>query len=142
MELVTVRRFDNYAEAHIFKSRLESEGVTCFLFDENIVSLNPLYNQTVWGIKLKVPQSEVFRAKEILNEVYGSEITDENGAAIQCPKCGSTRLYAGFKSVKGPGAIVVFLISLLSMLYPPYFKSRYCCKDCGTAFDMNENRAG
>jgi hypothetical protein len=30
----------------------------CHLFDENMVTLNPLYNITVGGIKLKVEESQ------------------------------------------------------------------------------------
>ncbi|PTM03401.1 MAG: hypothetical protein DA405_10495 [Bacteroidetes bacterium] len=53
MELVTLKTFDNLVEAHLIKSKLESDDLPCFLFDENIMALNPLYNLTVDGIKLK-----------------------------------------------------------------------------------------
>ena len=52
MELITVKVFDSGIEAHILKARLESENIPCFIFDENIVTLNPLFNFAVGGIKL------------------------------------------------------------------------------------------
>lgn len=54
MELITLKTFDNSIEAHLMKSKLKSENIVCFLFDENIVGLNPVYNIAVGGIKLKV----------------------------------------------------------------------------------------
>ena len=50
------------------KSKLESEGISCFLFDENIVNLNPLYNMAVGGIKLKINRNDITAATEILNQ--------------------------------------------------------------------------
>lgn len=32
--MVTLKTFDNLVDAHLLKTKLESEGVTCFLFDE------------------------------------------------------------------------------------------------------------
>jgi len=42
MKLVTLKTFDNSIEAHLLKVKLESEGIRCFIFDENIVSMNPI----------------------------------------------------------------------------------------------------
>ena len=68
MELVTIRTFNNSIEAHLVKTRLESEGILSFLFDENMVSLNPFYNSALGGIKLKINKLDVQRVEEILSE--------------------------------------------------------------------------
>ena len=67
--MITIKTFDNPVEAHILKSRLESEGIHCYLFDENIVTLNPLYNQMTGGIKLNIMESDISKANEILTEI-------------------------------------------------------------------------
>ncbi len=36
MELITIHRCETSVEAHLLKSKLESEGITCYIFDENI----------------------------------------------------------------------------------------------------------
>jgi len=53
MELVTFKTFNNPIEAHLCKTKLESEDILYFIFDENMVSLNPFYNYMLGGIKLK-----------------------------------------------------------------------------------------
>ena len=77
LELVTVRTFDNSIQAHLLKSKLESEDITCYLFDENIVGLNPLYNITVGGIKLKIHKADIDRAAVIIQEVDQSALTND-----------------------------------------------------------------
>ena len=59
------------------KSKLESKNIMCFLFDENIVGLNPLYNVTVGGIKLKINKSDVDKAISIIEEVEKACLTND-----------------------------------------------------------------
>ena len=47
----TLKIFENPIDAHLLKTKLESEGIDCYLIDENTVSVMPLYNITVGGIK-------------------------------------------------------------------------------------------
>ena len=54
MALSTIKTFETPIEAHLLKVKFESEDVHCFLFDEEIVQLNPLYNVATGGVKLKV----------------------------------------------------------------------------------------
>lgn len=37
----------------MLKSRLESEGIECFLFDKEIVGLNTLFTWGRWGSKVE-----------------------------------------------------------------------------------------
>lgn len=137
MELITIKTFDNTISAHILMSRLENEGIKCFLFDENIVSIHPLLNVTVGGIKLKVNGSDVDKAKTVLREIDNSPMLDEQDKVICCPTCNSTQLYAGFKSVKSVAGIISAFISFALSIFPIYFKTVYRCKDCGTEFKEN-----
>lgn len=134
MKLVTIRTFDNSVDAHIFRSKLESEGIRCYLFDDAMVSLNPIYNVALGGIKLKVGDEDAWRAKEIIAAVENTPVTNEAGVPVTCPNCGSTDLYIGFKSSKGIRGILSAIFSFLLFVYPVYYKSVYRCKNCGTEF--------
>ena len=69
--MITLKTFDNSIDAHLLKTKLESEGISCVLFDENIVSLDPLYNMAVGGIKLRIAEND--QEKAILEAVFDDE---------------------------------------------------------------------
>ncbi len=138
MGLITIMTFDNSIDTHLLKSKLESEGITCYIFDENMVSLYPLYNITVGGIKLKINESDYDKANEILELINTSKPTDEQGQVIKCPKCESKDLYTGFKSMKGTKGIISIIISFLFMVFPIYYKTVYKCKSCGNEFKLKK----
>lgn len=121
-------------EAHILKSKLESEGILCFLQDENIVSLNPLYNYAVGGIKLNIRSTDIEQVKHILEEIENSPNLDEEEEIVKCPQCSSTDLYTDFKSMKGTKGFFSALTSFIMGIFPLYYKSVYKCKNCDTEF--------
>lgn len=134
MALVTLQVFDNPIDAHVLKSKLESEGIQSVLFDENMVSLNPLFNITVGGIKLKISDTDLEQAQELLHTLNKTPHTDENDQEIKCPKCDSKELYTGFKSMKGIKGIFSAFVSFLLAVFPIYYKTVYKCKNCGEEF--------
>lgn len=134
MELVTLKTFDNLVEAHLIKSKLESEDLPCFLFDENIMALNPLYNFTVDGIKLKVNKFDFEKAHEILSEIDSTPITTSDDHVLICPKCQSQNLHNRFKSMKGFKGIISAIVALVLIVFPIYYELLYQCKDCGHSF--------
>ena len=135
MELVTINTFENSVEAHLLKSKLESEDIPCFIFDENISSVMPLYSLATGGIKLKVREENLEAAQTIAEEFISKPLLDENEKALKCPKCESTNLYYGFKSFKGLTGIVSIAISFLMMIYPLHLNTVKRCKNCGTEFN-------
>lgn len=136
MNLLTVKTFDDGISAHILKTRLESDGIACYIHDENIVTLNPLYSFAVGGVKLKVDQPDLDKALKILKEIEDKPYTDENQEIIECPNCGSTDLYSNFKSMKDPAGVFAAITSFLLTVFPIYFKSVYRCKKCEKEFEV------
>ena len=134
MPLTTIKTFETPIEAHLLKVKFESEDVPCFLFDEEIVQLNPLYNVATGGVKLKVREEDIERAREILKEYEQAKLTDESGQLVSSPACSSTELYHGFKSMKGTAGIISAVVSFLCAVFPIYWKTVYKCKDCGEEF--------
>lgn len=134
MKLVTIRTFDNSIEANLVKAKLESQNIMCFLFDENIVVLNPLYNITVGGIKLKINELDIDKATAIIEETEKSFLTNDQDEVLKCPNCQSEELYSGFKSMKGTKGILSAITSFLFMVFPIYYNTVYKCKNCGNEF--------
>lgn len=134
MKFLTVRTFDTAAEAHLLKTKLESEEIPCILFDEHLVNLNPLYSVAVGGIKLKVRESDWERANDLLAEIEKQPWRDEEEEAVKCPHCGSAELYAHFKSMKGIKGVLTAIVSFLLAVFPFYYKTVYKCKNCGAEF--------
>ena len=70
MELVLIKSYNNYVDANLTLLFLKENGVTCFLFDENIASIIPFTQ-----IKLVVPKDEAPTANLLLESFVGpSEI--------------------------------------------------------------------
>jgi len=67
-KLVTIAAFHDPIQAHLSRMRLETNGITSFLADEYIVSIQPFYSSAVGGVRLQVRDTDVTRALEILNE--------------------------------------------------------------------------
>lgn len=61
-KLVTLNSYRSAINAHIDKTKLESEGIECFLENEG---MNWLYAGVV-EVNLKVNESDIKKAKEIL----------------------------------------------------------------------------
>jgi len=74
VELTTIATFDNMPSAYIAKGRLETEGIPCWLKDENLGQTNWLYNIAVGWIKLQVEPQNVQRAREILATDYSNDM--------------------------------------------------------------------
>lgn len=134
MSFTTLKTFDNAMDAHILKAAIEAEGISCYLFDENIVTLNPLFNITVGGIKLSVATSDFESAMKVLSEIEARPYLDENEAIIQCPSCASTAIEMDVLALKSTWTFISVLISLVSFIYPIHSKRVNRCKVCQTEF--------
>jgi len=82
MDFIILQSFNNYMDAHLLMAKLESEGIECWLQDENTVIVNPILTNAVGGIKLFVTKQDFGRAYEIFREVENNR-----KQAIECPKC-------------------------------------------------------
>lgn len=135
MDLVTARIFDNPIDAHLLKSKLENEGINCYLFDEHTVTIDPLVSNAVGGIKLKISKTDIDKTKFILAQIENTPLTDDNDVIIKCPNCDSQDVYSGFKSMKGLKGVLSIILSFLFMIFPIYHKAVYKCKDCNAEFE-------
>jgi len=73
MNFIQLRAFDNYISAHITMSMLQDAGINCHLQDEYVLTLDPLLNPALGGMKLMVYPSQVERATLLLEEVEANK---------------------------------------------------------------------
>jgi len=118
-ELVTLTRASNAIEASLMKSKLESEGVFCFVADGNTIGINPLYTNVLGGLRVQVRLIDVDRACEIL------QLDEEGVKALTCPQCDSKNI--DFSRLPG-------LLNLLTYLGLGVFflklRRLWTCNDC------------
>ncbi len=129
-DLVTIATYSHPTEAHILKTKLESEGIWSYVADEAIVTMNWLYSNAVGGVKLKVREPDVDRALEILGialedgEHFEDELDDQE--LLSCPNCGSH--YIRYEKY----ATRVIFASWLLLGFPLVFlKRKWKCEECG-----------
>ena len=63
---ITIATFSYPSELTVVKSKLESEGITCFVKDELTVQTYGLYSNAIGGIKLQVLQQDAEKALTLL----------------------------------------------------------------------------
>lgn len=137
-KIVWYSTFYNSIEAHIVRTKLEDSGFHCFLTDENISTINPLYNQAVGGIKLMVFERDTADIDLLLSEddvlkIDDAKPSNDTDVIKTCEKCGSTNVGFG-QATKGRYSWWVTIVSLMFAVYP--FKVNKCfhCYNCGHEF--------
>jgi phage FluMu protein Com len=82
MNFKLIATYDNFMVANMALGMLEENGINCHLKDENIVTIDPLLNPAVGGIKLMVLDTDYAAAGVLLKEAEENYVKD-----IACPKC-------------------------------------------------------
>lgn len=80
-QFVTIKTFTYAYEVVVLKGRLESEGITTFIKNENFSQIASLYSNAIGGVQLQVRENDLPRAIEILRE--GDYLNDQDYAALK-----------------------------------------------------------
>jgi hypothetical protein len=129
-KIVTLTAYYDPMEAQIVRGRLEANGISCFIADDNMLAANPFYNQALGGIKIKVFEHDLEKCREILAEDAVLESDDE---LMTCPYCKSTQVHYGAAPVKRNWFSII-LAALIST-FPIYLYRTWICRDCGASFN-------
>ena len=91
-DLVTIATFLNIGEAKLAQGKLSAAGIEASVRDENAMNLH--IGMAMWGIKLQVPDSQVVRALEVLDDFRPEPTEDESESEIVhcCPECESLEI--------------------------------------------------
>lgn len=128
----------NPIEANIIRARLEDSGFACFLADENVATINPLYNQAIGGVKLIVFEKDVdeinllLGADQVLYIDQENEVSESSSQTI-CSNCGSSDVGYGM-ATKKQFTWWVKLLALLTITYPIKANKCHHCYNCGHEF--------
>ena len=127
-----IRQYQYSSEAIIFKGKLESEGISVFIRDNNTIDTYPLYSNAVGGVKLFVKNDDFIKANDILSQVSEYSL-DEMNQLVNCPKCNRKQIKMS-TSIKDIKTLLVFIFSMLFVLLPFYSKHKYRCNNCKFEF--------
>jgi hypothetical protein len=137
-KIVTFQSYYDPMLAHIIRTRLEANGISCFIADENTIGANPLYNQAVGGVKLKVFERDLEKCREILasegdlHEQDHFEIDGENNSFVVCPFCGSNNVSA---TIENEGKDWPILDSISNLINPFHNPKNWHCNNCRQDFE-------
>ena len=140
-DIITLETYYDPMLAHIIRARLEQNGIPCFLADENMLTINPLYNNALGGVKLKVFARDAEQSRAILAEVVEAEQPE---AAVEpdtdittCPHCGSVNVRYGTATKIKFGflnSLMVAICFFFIRAYPLSFRKAWHCFNCGDDF--------
>jgi len=129
MDFIILQSFNNYIDAHLLMTRLESEDIECWLQDENTVTINPIWTNAVGGIKLLVKKEDLSRARQIF-----LEIEHNRKQAVGCPKCGGHNIELVSTPRKASNWISAIFTYLFGGFAMGVDKVNHCF-DCGHEFE-------
>jgi DNA-directed RNA polymerase subunit RPC12/RpoP len=129
MERVTVKTFDTSVNAHLFRIELENEGIECYIYDDETITMDPLLSNAIGGIKVKINVKDIEHTKEFL-----AKRDEENNPP--CPNCGSKRIMTNFRSFKSTAGIISAISAFLFTIFPPMFKTVNKCLECNHEFEV------
>ncbi|TBO40942.1 putative signal transducing protein [Pedobacter kyonggii] len=140
---VVYSTYYNPMEANIIKAKLGDSGFACFLADENVATLNPLYNQAIGGVKLIVFERDVEAINTLLAEDNSLAFESSDGIVDEeesvedktvCEKCGSTNVGYGIATDK-KYSIWATVLAFLTLTTPIKANKCHHCYDCGYEFE-------
>ena len=129
--IVTFESYYDPMLAHIVRTRLEANGIKCFIADENVLGANPLYNQAVGGVKLKIFEQDMEKCRQILategdlHDKDHVEIEEGTDTYVICPYCASTNVQS-IAADEDKGA----LDTLLNLVSPFHTQNNWHCTIC------------
>jgi len=126
--LTTIIQFDNSIDANMAKTIIEENNIYCFLADENLISVNPLYSNAVGRIKLQVKNQDITSAIEILknnNYEFKTFNKDDNLGIEPCAKCNSRKVHVQ------PANMYRKILAIPFLFIPLILRKRiWKCREC------------
>lgn len=135
-KIVTLDTFYDPILAEIIRARLEANGISCFIADNNTIGANPIFNQALGGVKIKVFEHDIEKCRAILEQSEELALSDEppEQAETTCPHCHSSNVRYG-AATKQKVNWFFGLLSFISMSYPFYANKAWHCFNCGQDFE-------
>jgi hypothetical protein len=134
---VTIAKFLTLGEAKLAQGKLVSVGISAFVCDENMHAMNWHMGMALGGIRLQVPDSQVVRALEVLDNFEPEEFPESEGEdgdeemeeVACCPECESLEI----REIAGanPRQIALWSAAIPFPEPPDQESHRWKCLACG-----------
>lgn len=140
--LATFRTFRDPWEAHLFRTRLEADGIPSFVVFDQHVSVNWPLSTALGGVQVQIPVELTLEAQDVvrrcLDGEYRAELEDIYGPLdmLACPKCGSVRIK------RHPYWQQVLFGLSLALLFGAAMRLetlRFSCKACGASWRADKD---
>ena len=128
MNFKQIASYDNFFFFFMTLGLLTENEIKCQLKDEHIVTMDPLLNPAVGGIKLLVEEKDYDRALSIIKEAEYNYIKD-----IPCPNCKSLSLSVEEKT-NNPTDFWGRLKNQVLFGQPSTYSKKYRCTSCSKSF--------
>jgi len=129
MNTIVLTTCNNSFEANLIKGKLENNGISCFLANENISNLMPYFNGMMGaGVQIIIEDSDLEKAQELILPILKE-------SEIVCPNCNSSKVVFGLGTNKLKKIFVV-LISLFTGIPFGNIRNAYYCQNCKTEFKI------
>jgi hypothetical protein len=98
MALVTLSSYRDPIDAELARTRLDDAGIPAIVVDQHLISIQWLYSGTIGGVKIKVEDSDLEIAREVLREDRSADLLSIPESQTQlaggdrCPMCGSSEV--------------------------------------------------
>jgi len=129
MNFKQVASFDNYVLANMTLGLLQENGINCHIKDEHIVTVDPLLNPAVGGIKILVEETEFEKAQDLLKQAEENYVKE-----IACPNCKIHALSVE-EIINAPEDFLGKLKNKILYGQPSTYKKQYRCSHCNKVFD-------
>ncbi len=129
MELVTIKESHYTTDPSVLKSKLESEGIRCFVKDE--YSTDVLNHLPYVSAKLQVEKSDLPKVKSVLG-IQGTELLKSK--TLICPACKSLEVFASTSYRDKVAFMLRYFVSQLTASDLNDIKRNYVCNKCNNHF--------
>jgi len=128
MNFKQLATYDNYMLANMTLGLMTEHDIKCQLKDENIITMDPLLNAAVGGIKLLVEEKDYDRALALMKEAENDYLKD-----VPCPDCKSLSL-AVEEETNNPAGFWGKLKNQVLFGQTSTYKKGYRCSNCKKYF--------
>ena len=128
MNFKQIASYDNYMLANMTLGLLTENDIKCHLKDEHIVTVDPLLNPAVGGIKFLVEVNDFDRAVALMKEAENDYLKD-----IACPTCKSHSLVVEEKT-NNPTDFWGKLKNQVLFGQTSTYSKNYRCTNCKKSF--------
>lgn len=130
MNFRQIASFDNFILANMTLGLLHENGINCHLKDEHIVTVDPLLNPAVGGIKLFVAEEDYHAAEDLIKTAE-----EEYVKGIACPRCKAHALTIE-EEINNPAGLWPKLWNKILYGQSSTYKKQYFCTNCHKLFDQ------